>query len=321
MNFNSKIKDVFVTNGMSLSINHQISVKATDSKRLMRTKKTMGKKNYLTTILLFFIITVQAFASPDKDDDYNKGITVSPSHLNFRVDPGKMATKKVKVSNYTEKNQKFKVTYNDFDISKDGKSSFLEPGTSDYSLSNYISISPTFLELAPGASQEVTLTVQIPADPNAGRAAWGVLVVEQVEEKTALDPGNDSGETIAFGITPTFAFGVWIYQNPSKVEDMRVDITNFLFEEAAEKQLLMLKVENKGNGISFCNAYVEITNLDNGEQVTLGGKRYTILPGYERTFTFETPAALIKGNYSAVGVLDYNSDEELVAAELEFKVE
>ncbi|HPE55580.1 MAG TPA: hypothetical protein P5514_01410 [Bacteroidales bacterium] len=282
----------------------------------------MQKRIILISIyFIAFTFAAQIFANPGGDDDFNKGITVSPSHVNFNVDPGNMAVKKIKVSNYTDKTQKFNVVYNDFDISKDGKSSFLEPGTSDFSLSRFINISPTFIELGPGANQEVTLTVQVPSDPEMARAAWGVIVVEQVEEKKALDPGNETGKTIAFGITPTFAFGVWVYQNPSKVEDMHVDITNFMYEKQNENQFMMLKVENKGNGISFCKAYVEITNLDTGEQFTLGGKRYTILPGYERTFVFEPEARLQKGNYSAVGVLDYNSDEELVAAELEFKIE
>ncbi|GAB4318252.1 MAG: hypothetical protein Kow00127_10190 [Bacteroidales bacterium] len=278
-------------------------------------------KSRFQEILTVCMITLLAVTTNGQavDEDYNKGVTVSPSHLNFHVDPGKIATKKVKVSNYTGKTQKFNVVYNDFDISESGNSTFMEPGTSDYSLSDLLSISPTFLELAPGTSQEVSLTVQLPSDAPA-RASWGVLVIEQEEEKKVLDPGNNSGQTLAFGITPTFAFGVWLYQNPTHVEDMAVDITNFTFEEKDDKQLLMLAVKNTGDGISFCNAYVELTNTSTGEQTQVGGKRYTILPGYERTFVFEPPAKLTPGHYSAVGVLDYNSDEELVAAELEFDI-
>jgi len=286
----------------------------------MANEKLIVVSLFTLSILFLCKIPLCSFASGD-DDKYNKGVTVSPSHIKFNVDIGKIKTKNIKVSNFTSKTQKFKVVYNDFDISNDGKSSFMDAGSSNYSLSKLINISPTFLEIEPGGSKDVTITVSVPADPEANKAAWGVILIEQVEEKKVLDPGNTSGETVAFGITPTYAFGVWLYQNPPHVENMNVDITNFLYTKKDFSNVLFLNVKNQGDGISFCNAYVELTNLNNGSQNILGGKRYTILPGYERSFIFELPEQLQKGNYSAVGVLDYNSDSEIVAAELEFNVD
>jgi hypothetical protein len=256
------------------------------------------------------------------DDKFNKGITVSPSHLNFNVDMGKMETKKIKVSNFTGKLQKFIIKYNDFDISIEGKSTFMEAATSKYSLSKLVNVVPTFIELESGKSAEISVTVQVPNDPEANKAAWGVLLLEQSEEKKVLDPGNTSGQTIAFGITPTYAFGVWLYQNPPNVESMNVDIENFSYKKESDSlRLISLHVENKGDGISFCKAYVEMTNVKTGIQQSLGGKTYTILPGYNRTFIFELPPDLPKGEYSAVGVIDYNSEEEVVAAELDISLD
>jgi len=295
------------------------------------------KKNYLSLesllILLLNALFVLVFShylrattpetyGSDDDDKYNKGVTVSPSHINYNVGVGEIKTKTVKVTNYTGSVQKFTIKYNDFDISNYGKSSFLEPGTSEFSMSKMINISPTFIELEPGTSEEVSITVQVSNGPNARKAAWGVVLIEQVEEKKVLDPGNATGETIAFGITPTFAFGVWVYQNPPNVDNMSVDIKSFSFEMNDDgKKILMLSVENEGDGISFAKAYVELTNLNTGEQLSLGGKNYTILPGYKRIFMFDLPEDLSKGKYSAVGVMDYNSEDEIVAAELELTIE
>lgn len=258
----------------------------------------------------------------DDDDKYNKGVTVSPSHIEFNVDLGKVVTKKVKITNYTGSIQKFSVKYNDFDISLEGKSSFLDPGTSDHSLAKMLSIIPTFVELEPGKSADISITIQVPNDPEKNKAAWGVILIEQAQEKKVLDPGNNSGETIAFGITPSFAFGIWIYQNPPNVEKMGVDITKFAFNTVDNNlKMLVLSVENTGDGIAFCKAYSELTNIETGEQLSLGGKKYTILPGYQRNFQFELPAEFPKGKYSAVGVIDYDSDEEVVAAELDVTIE
>jgi type 1 fimbria pilin len=281
----------------------------------------------ISGILISFTLSglsagVNSVVQDDDDDKYNKGVTVSPSHIKFNVDLGKMATKKVKITNYTGSVQKFRIKYNDFDISVDGFSSFLDAGTSKYSLSKLINIAPTFVELEPGTSAEISVTVQVPNNPESNKAAWGILLIEQAEEKKVLDPGNTSGETIAFGITPTYAFGVWIYQNPPNVEMMSVDINKFSYEKTKDNlRLLTLNVENKGDGIAFCRAYSELTNIKTGEQQSLGGKNYTILPGYRRIFIFELPADIPKGTYSAVGVIDYDSEEEIVAAELEITID
>lgn len=282
-------------------------------------------KSRLINLLLIFV-ACQSFSTAvcqeNDDDKFNKGITVSPSHVNFNVDMGKIETKKVKISNYTSQTQKFSIKYNDFDISQDGKSTFLEAATSKYSLSKLVNIVPTFIELEAGKSADISITVQVPTDPEANKAAWGILLIEQSEEKKVLDPGNTSGQTIAFGITPTYAFGVWLYQNPPNVESMNVDIENFSYKKDSDSlRMLTLSVENKGDGISFCKAYVELTNLKTGNQISLGGKMYTILPGYNRTFIFELPSDTPGGEYSAVGVIDYNSDEEVVAAELDLTID
>lgn len=293
-------------------------------------KKRLSRNHGLSLILIVvFGLITNLFANvtisklnEDDDEKYNKGVTVSPSHLEFKVDLGKVATKKVKITNYTSTIQKFTVKYNDFDISLEGKSSFLDPGTSTHSLAKLLSIVPTFVELEPGKSMEVSVTIQVPNNPDANKAAWGVILIEQAEEKKVLDPGNQSGETIAFGITPTFAFGVWIYQNPPNVETMSVDIDKFTYQKNENNnRMLILSVENKGDGIALCKAYTELTNTQTGEQTSLGGKNYTILPGYRRIFMFELPADFPKGKYSAVGVIDYGSEEEIVAAELEITID
>lgn len=285
-------------------------------------KEIYAKTLVFTLIILFGQIT-SSFGNTNTEDeeDLNKGVTVSPSNIKFNVGAGKTTAKNIKVSNYTGKTQKFRIIYNDFDISEDGKSIFMDAGKSDYSLSKFVNISPTFIEIPPGSSKDITVTVSIPTGPEGSKAAWGVILIEQMEEKKVLDPGNASGNTVAFGITPTYAFGIWVYQNPPEVENMLVDITNFYYEIKDSTNLLYLNIKNKGDGISFCNAYVEITNLRSGDQQILGRKKYTILPGYKRTFIFDLTYDVPNGTYSAVGVLDYNSDEELVAAELEFTID
>tara|TARA_B100000780_G_scaffold274794_1_gene240356 strand:- start:308 stop:463 length:156 start_codon:yes stop_codon:yes gene_type:complete len=49
-------------------------------------------------------------------------------------------------------------------------------------------------------------------------------------------------------------------------------------------------------------------------------KNFTIVPDLTRDFIFNLPQTLQKGKYLAVGVLDYESSEEIQAAKLEFEI-
>lgn len=248
----------------------------------------------------------------------NAGVAVSPAHLRFSVAPGESKTSKVTINNDTDRPGSFKLSFNDFNMNGYGKSEFLKPGEGDHSLSKWINISPSFVELTPGEKKEVIVTVTIPADDAAAnKAAWCVLLVEQAEERKTIDPGSNTDQ-ISFGIIPTFAFGVFIYQNPPNVESNKVEILDFDLVSSETEKSLSIHVENIGDGITYCNIYVEVTNLKTGESEKVAVKTFTIVPGLKREFNFPLPEKYMTGSYSAVSVLDFGSTEELQAAEIEF---
>lgn len=272
------------------------------------------------TFILFFTLNSLS-AQPLKNgggSSQSAGVAVSPSKVNFNVRPGKSSIKTIKVTNDTKKTNKFKVTIKDFTMNDAGKSSFVEPGKGKFGLSKWMNISPTFFELKPGEVKEVTVNVQVPDSEEGQQAAWSILIIEQAEEKKALDPGNKGGNTIAFGITPTFAFGVWIYQNPPNVSVNKVEIVDYKHLVKDGKEGLIIKAKNKGTGISFCTSYVHLTNLNTGEQRKLLVKKFTILPENTREFRFALPDNLPKGKYQAQAILDYGSSDEIPGAVLEF---
>ncbi len=248
------------------------------------------------------------------------GIAVTPSHLRFNIEPGQQASRKVKVTNDTEDIQKFKVTFADFNMDGKGQSQFLPPGEGQYSLSKWTSVSPSFIELKPGERKEITVTVTIPNDEEARKAAWCVMMIEQTEVRNTLGEGRNNGESVAFGVIPTMAFGIYIYQNPPNVAVNKVEILDFGVSTRNDLSMLQLDVKNIGDGISYCATYVDVINLNTGEQRKLGSKSFTIVPGLIREFLVALPNDLPSGEYSAVGVVDFGDDEEIIAAELNFSV-
>jgi len=247
-----------------------------------------------------------------------KGVSISPAHFNLSLNPGDTKTYKINVDNTTNFKKQFEVNVYDFDMNGKGKSSFMQAGEGKYSLSKWLNISPTFIELKPKEKKEIAFSITVPTSDAGFKSAWSIIMVEEQKPRVKLDDPQNKNNTIALGIVPTFAFGVFIYQNPPNVTSNGIEITNFTFNDSDKSKSFLIEAQNKGTGIAYCTSYIDLTNLDTGKQQRLKVKRFTILPDLIRDFVFELPEKMPQGNYLAVGVLDYGSAEEIQAAKLEF---
>ena len=253
-------------------------------------------------------------------DITTSGVAISPSRLRFNASPGNTKTANIKINNDTEEGKAFRIKFNDFNMNEHGKSQFVEPGNGKYGISNWVSVSPSYIEIAAGEKKEITVTLDVPDDEAGQKAAWGIMMIEEAAERKTLDYGTENSESIAFGVVPTIAFGVFLYQNPPGVTDNSIEIQDFMISQREERYFVNIDARNTGTGIAYCRAYVELTNLENGNQEKLLVKSFTIVPELTRVFSFELPEHLTSGKYSAVGVLDYGNEEEIEAAELDFEI-
>ena len=277
---------------------------------------------YLSLLFVCFIFISNTLDGQNKEKQNapkSLGVSVSPSHFHFTQEQGQIKTYDITVKNTTSTAKSFNVNIYDFDMNGKGKSSFL-PGDGKYSLSKWMNISPTFIELEPFKTKKVKVTISVPSDDNGRKAAWSILMIEQEAPRNNLVNTKKDGNTVAFGIVPTFAFGIFAYQNPPNVLTNNIEFTEFQFLENDAVNKLLLEVQNKGDGIAYCTSYIDLTNLDTGEQQRLRVKNFTIVPDLTRDFIFNLPQTLQKGKYLAVGVLDYDSSEEIQAAKLEFEI-
>lgn len=282
-------------------------------------------KNKILLFCLGFFLCTKVIVAQNSSEDTpskgieSKGISVSPAHFHLSIKPGNQETHKISVNNQTDKKQLFQVKTYDFNMNGKGKSSFIPKGEGDYSLSKYMNISPTFFEIAPGEKKEFAYTVTIPNTEEGNRAAWSVIMIEQAEPKRELSPTKKDAGTIALGVIPTFAFGVYIYQNPPEVAFNKVEITNFIFGNEDDINFINIEAKNLGDGIAYCNSYIDLINNETGEQSRLNVKRFTIVPSLIRDFKFQLPE-LKKGTYTAVGVLDFEGADEIQAAKMQFTI-
>lgn len=284
----------------------------------------------IVTSICMIIVPILIFAQqktkpvgpvvPDnKSSEPTSGIAVTPSSLRFNAKPGSTASKQVKVTNDTKKPFKFQIGFTDFDMDRNGKPKGIKVNESKYTLSKWVSVSPSYFDLNPGESKMITVTIDVPDKDTANIAAWTIMMIDQATERAPLDAAAN-GKSIALGVTPSFGFGVYIYQNPPNVKTSSVEIKKFSYKTTKDKKGLMMEVLNTGDGIGFCSSYVELTNKATGKQDRLPIKQYTILPGFHRDFLYPLPDKLASGTYSAVGILDFGSKDAIEASELEFTI-
>jgi len=278
----------------------------------------MQKKIYLT-IAILILFKIVSYAQPKEDDYKDMGVAVSPSSMHLSIKPGSIVTKEIKVNNATSKTNKFQIGFSDFEMGPNGKPINMRKSNGRYSLSKWITASPTYFELKPGEIMNIKLTFDIPDTDSSYISAWTILTIDQVVDRAPLDATDKPG-AMSMGIIPSMGFGVYVYQNPPNVKTKNVEIQKFILNDKDGKKKIAFEVKNTGDGIGYCSSYVELTNTKTGKQDRLQVKQFTILPQFSRIFDYDLPTDLAKGKYSVVGVIDFGSKEEIIAAELEFEI-
>ena len=283
--------------------------------------KTMLSLRLVSILLLISVCTSygQKKSNQTKTARKSTGVSVSPAHFHFNQKPGEIRTYDVTVNNNTSLPKEFNVNMYDFNMNGKGKSSFLPAGQGKFSLSKWLTASPSFIELKAFEKKLIKLTVSVPNSAEGNKAAWSILMVEQVAPRKSLINTNSSANTVALGVVPTFAFGIFAYQNPPNVTNNKIEFKDFQLKDGDKAKSLYLEVQNMGDGIAYCTSYIDLTNLDTGVQQRLKVKKFTIVPDLIRDFSFSLNG-LGKGKYLAVGVLDYENSEEIQAAKLEFEI-
>ncbi|MGY6561739.1 MAG: hypothetical protein ACXITV_06500 [Luteibaculaceae bacterium] len=281
------------------------------------------KKFYAALVYLFLFLGMpyasQAQALEPNSGAKPSGVSVTPSTVWFNAKPGTTQTKEIRIKNDTERSYKFSVNFSDYEMDNNGKVTFLDAGTGNYSFFRWATVAPTFIELKPGESAKVKVSIDVPFDDNGEKSAWSIMMIDEIKERTELV--TEANNAVAFGVNAVFAIGVYLYQNPPNVNLAQTEITELAcIDNSKGSKTVKVKAKNNGDGVSFCKTYLELTHLKTGEVTRLTRKNFIILPTYIRDFSYDLPDNLKSGDYSLLVVLDFGSEEEVEAAEIEFKI-
>jgi P pilus assembly chaperone PapD len=107
------------------------------------------------------------------------GIKVWPTKVELAINRGETTESAINVQNQGSETIRVRAYVMDFSIHKDGNYAFSEPGHESYSAAKWLSLNETEFDLAPGESNEIDVTIAVPAAVEPG-GHYAALFVETV---------------------------------------------------------------------------------------------------------------------------------------------
>lgn len=229
-------------------------------------------------------------------------LLMEKSRVRLTVNPGETVVDSVTLHNTGSVPADVKVYWQDFTYLPpfEGKKNFSQPGTSEYSMADWISYSPQLVTLPPQGKRDINYTIKVPEDAKGGH--YGVLFFEQ---------GLGKGTTTT-GVNIITRLGALFF-----VDTVNSDKTSKIGNIRFEEEFLKGDFTNQGDVFLFPRGIYYL--MDKEGVVAERGELDKIYLIPKATAGFQIPIgdALADGDYTAVVTFDLE-DGDSVIKEVDF---
>ena len=246
---------------------------------------------------------------------------VAPVILEFDAEPSTNQMKIVNVKNHSSKPMSFIVSLSDFMPNQRGGHETLPPNTTKNSCANWITVNPSFFEVAPGGDASLQVSMLVPSDEY--KTAWCTIYLQPSREQTSWSVDKQT----ATGIVVSGRIGVNVYQAPKSMGTHAVRVSNlqevFSLEDNVTRRFLAV-IENTGDRIANCKLFMMLSRLDvivdGGEDERIDLEQMVVFPQMSRIVEFTLPDGLAPGIYSLALLADYGARFPLEGAQVKVTV-
>ncbi len=261
---------------------------------------------YLTSLLFLLVYTVLSAQA---------GLGVTPPRNYYSSAPGVTTVNKITVSNPSKNNSlQLTISFNDWEYNAAGQNVIVEPGTLSNSCAAWITVKPgSYLNLAPGESQELEVSVTPPANLKDGIPVHTALMF--LTQTNSMETRNEQGALVKVSLRS----GVKIYHHSGHSENPDLDFSDYRFNTTSKN--LDLIVENSGNIWTDARVSTELVNQKDGTRQVMAEQFVYTLPGDKRSINLTLPEKLKPGKYLATSTLSYGEEDVIKMAELSFVYE
>lgn len=244
-----------------------------------------------------------------------QSISMSPTRLFFTGNPGEKVTQTVTLHNSSDKDYVFNINYKDWVREEDGNKVYLEAGSSKISNAPWVSTVENSVTIPAGATKEVVITMQIPANASKTDVTNSMLFFTQLPQQA-----DQARVQNGIGIITLFEVGLHIYYTPSGNNVKSLDITNIaeFINENPQNKKVSVSIQNDGNTVNDATIEFELTNTDTGAEIKLPAVSISMLPNTNQVVQFALPENL-SGNFLGVAIIKMAGSNDLLVGEKNFK--
>lgn len=237
---------------------------------------------------------------------------VSPVVMNFNAEPGENQRKQLTLINHSSQPQKYSIKISDYLIDKDGGRKIVPLGSSKRSCADWITISPSLIELNPNQTAQLDVIMTVPKDGFSSR--WCMLHVEVAKEQSAFD----ADKTLATGVLLVPRIVVMVQQSPRSNNNYRASIGDLkeITKKTDKMQVFEATIINTGDKVIDANVYLSLANLQTGKEEKFGTVKSTVLPDGARKITLQMPRITTKGKFVVAAIMDYGHRQPLSGTQL-----
>lgn len=237
---------------------------------------------------------------------------VAPVIINFDANPGEIQKAEVTVRNHANIKQTYSVTLGDFVINETGEKVRVNAGTSKKSCTDWVTVTPSFLELNPNEEKNVTVLMTVPKDGHSTK--WCLMYVQTSEEQTE----NPVDKQLATGIKVTPRIAVLINQSPKSNKNYKGTIYDLkdISQAGDSVYSYQVTVENSGDKILEAKVQLYLANLTSAKERKFEQKMQRVYPGEKRVFVLTMPKNVGTGKHALAAILDYGHGTDLEGTQI-----
>lgn len=255
------------------------------------------KLTFIIVILFFSCILYPGSA-------LSLSINIDPSNIKITLKPEETKTGDITVQNSGSSSIKMKAYIEDWIYAADGSKTFIKPGSSLYSCSNWIKLNPETFTLAPKEEKNVSYTISAPKNASGGHVS--VIFFESQAE-------------VSEGIAVSGRIGTIVYQDTEGDIKKSGEIKEVAVAASAEGTPISVKITFLNKGNSHISAKPKISVLKDDKTVLEAQMRpINTLPGEERTVIMVISDPLKEGKYKAQ--VDIKYDNKTLKSQSEFDI-
>jgi len=198
----------------------------------------------------------------------------------------------------------------DWSFDPAGQFIFADAGTLERSASNWLSVEAPTLELGPNETALLPYTIAVPTDAEPG-THWAVIFAET--EPTDPEPGQAAASI-------SVRVGHIVYVNVPSLESSGAIVGMFGSPPTSSTgaYTVIAQYANTGNAAQGVEGTFTLRDEQGQNVIEAQIERSVVLPGVDRAFQINVVGPLPAGNYTALVVLNYGSDEQDVAGAIDF---